>query len=127
MIESYDLEFCTIEIYEDHTIAMMKEGVVVSPKHVQVFSKIVNKHYKNKPFVYISKRINSYSVNPITHIKSSKISNLVALAVVSNDPKQQLQTKIEKPFFERDFCHFHTIEEALVWKDEIIKKHSSCI
>lgn len=123
MIAYYDLEFCEAKIYHDYAIVIMKEGITVSPKYLGTFKNIVNKHYKNQPFVYISHRIHSYSVNPITHIQSSKVPNLVALAVVSDDPKQKLQTKIESTFFGKQFRHFKTMEEALSWKDQIMKKH----
>ncbi len=123
MIQYYDLEFCTAELYNDYAIVIMKKGVTVAPKYIGTFLEIVNKHYKNKPFVYISYRINSYSVNPATHLESSKVPSLIGVAVVSDDPLQKIQTKVEKPFFEKEFQHFNTIEEALNWKDEIIKKY----
>ncbi|GAA4277954.1 SpoIIAA family protein [Aquimarina mytili] len=123
MIKFYNLDFCTAELYNDYAIVVMKQGVTVSPKYIGTFLKIVNKHYKNKPFVYISHRINSYSVNPATHLQSSKVPSLIGVAVVSDDPLQKIQTKVEKPFFEKEFKHFNTIEEALKWKDQIIKKY----
>ncbi|MEW7292789.1 SpoIIAA family protein [Aquimarina penaris] len=123
MITSYNLEFCTAELYNDYAIVVMKKGVTVSPNYIGTFLEIVNKHYKNRPFVYISHRVNSYSVNPATHLESSKVPSLIGVAVVSDDPLQKIQTKVEKPFFEKEFQHFDTLEEALKWKDEIIKKY----
>ncbi len=124
MITFYDLDFCTAELYNDYAIVVMKHGVTVSPKYINTFLDIVNKHYKNRPFVYISHRINSYSVNPATHLESSKVPSLIGVAVVSNDPLQEAQTKVEKPFFKKEFEHFNSLDEALQWKDEIIKKYN---
>ncbi|WP_438711826.1 hypothetical protein ACSTS3_04545 [Aquimarina muelleri] len=123
MITSYDFYFCHIEIYEDYVKAKMKEGVTVSPDHNNVLLQIVEKHFKNKAFVYISHRINSYAVNPTVYLDTSKIKNLVGFIVVSKDPKQKMQTRVEKIFFEKEFEQFDTMKEALAWKDMILKKY----
>ncbi len=123
MIKSYNLDFCTAELYSDYAIVIMKEGVTVSPKCIGTFLNIIDKHYKNKPFVYISYRIHSYSVNPVTHLQSSKVPNLIGVAVVSDDPQQKAQTKIEKTFFGEKFQLFNTMKEAMEWKDELLKNH----
>ncbi|WP_281990791.1 hypothetical protein [Aquimarina aggregata] len=122
MITSYNLEFCDIDVYEDYAVARIHEGMITTPENLKVFLKLIDIHYKNKPFVYISHRIHSFSINPAIHAESSKIPNLIGIAVVSEDPLQKIQTKVEKVFFKKEFKHFTTIQEALVWKDEIIKK-----
>ncbi|AXT59131.1 STAS/SEC14 domain-containing protein [Aquimarina sp. AD10] len=122
MITSYNLEFCDIDVYEDYTVARIHEGMITTPENLKVFLKLIDIHYKNKPFVYISHRIHSFSINPAIHAESSKIPNLIGIAVVSEDPLQKIQTQVEKVFFKKEFKHFTTIQEALVWKDEIIKK-----
>ena len=123
MITSYNFYFCCVEIYDDYVKAIMKEGVTVSPEHNSVLLQIVEKHFKNRPFVYITHRINSYAVDPTIYLETTKIKNLVGFSVVSSDPKQKMQTKVEKIFFGKEFEQFDTMEEALVWKDMIIKKY----
>lgn len=123
MITSYNFYFCHIEIYEDYVKAVMKEGVTVSPEHNDVLLQIVEKHFKNKPFIYITHRINSYAVNPTIYLETAKISNMIGFAVVSADPKQKIQIKLEKTFFNKEFKQFDTLELALEWKDNIIKKY----
>ncbi len=122
MIATYNLGFCQLDIYDDYTLAVMNEGITVSPEHNDVFLKVVEKHFQNKAFVYISNRINSYSVNPAIYLETAKIKNLVGFAVVSKDPKQKMQTKVEKTFFGKEFRQFDTIEEALQWKEEIMRR-----
>ncbi|WP_299443537.1 hypothetical protein [uncultured Aquimarina sp.] len=123
MIRLYNLEFCKLEIHHDHMIAIMHEGIVVSIENNSILIKIAEEHFKNKPFVYITHRIHSYSVDPIVYIKTASISNLVGFAVVSKNPIQKTLTKYEKSFFKKDFKRFDDMESALVWKDEMIKKH----
>ncbi|WP_236669188.1 hypothetical protein [Aquimarina mytili] len=116
-----------MDIFENYVINVMNEGITVIPEYNNVFVEIANKHFKHKAFVYITHRIHSYSVDPTIYIETAKIKNLVGFAVVSNTSLQKMQTKIEKTFFGKEFRQFDTMEEALEWKDEIIKKHSlSC-
>jgi len=124
MIATYDLDFCHIQIYNDYLVVTMNEGITVVPEHQNIMPELVEQHFKNKPFVYIPNRIHSYSVNPTTHLKSSKIENLIGIAVVSDNTLQKNQTKIEKAFFSKAFEYFTTMEEALQWKDSMIKNHS---
>jgi len=123
MITSYNLEFCVLDVYNDYVISRIHEGAIMTPEKLKIFSKLIDKHYKNKPFVYISHRVNSFSINPSIHSESSKIPNLIGFAVVSTDPSQKMQFKIEKTFFKKDFKLFKTIHEALLWKDEILNIH----
>lgn len=123
MITSYDFYFCHIEIYDDYVKAIMKEGVTVSPEHNNVLLQIVEKHFKNKAFVYITHRINSYAVDPTIYLETAKIKNLVGFVVVSSDPKQKMQTRVEKIFFGKEFEQFDTMKEALAWKNMIIQKY----
>ncbi|WP_271768158.1 hypothetical protein [Aquimarina algiphila] len=123
MVTSYNFDFCHIEIYNDYIKAVMKAGITVSPEHNTILLQVVERHFKNKPFVYLTHRINSYAVNPTIYLETAKIKNLVGFAVVSNDPKQIMQTKVEKIFFGKEFKQFDTIEAALNWKNETIKKY----
>ncbi|WP_130287933.1 hypothetical protein [Aquimarina brevivitae] len=109
-------------------ITVMNEGVTVSPEHNAILTEIAEFHFRNNtPFVYITHRINSYAVNPSVYRETSKIPNLAGFAVVSKNPIQKQQTKVEKVFFDKDFQDFEELEEALSWKDEIIKSFSKKI
>ncbi len=123
MITSYNFDFCYIEIYNDYVKAVVKEGVTVSPKHNDVLIHIAERHFKNRPFVYLTHRINSYAVNPTIYLETAKIKNLIGFAVVSTDPKQIMQIKIEKIFFRKEFKQFDNIESALDWKNELMKEY----
>ncbi len=123
MIKLYDFEYCRAEIYDDYILVYINEGVTVSPEHMSELNLVTRSHFTNKYFVYIAVRINSYTVNPMIYQESSKIKNLLGVAIVSNDPKQKNQAKIEQVFFEKKLKQFDTIKDALEWKDEIIKKH----
>ncbi len=123
MIASFDFSFCKVEIHKDYILTVMTEGITVLPKYNNLLVMAADQYYKNKPFVYISNRVNSYSVDPSIHIEMSKIPNLVGFAVISDNPIQKMQTELEQSLFTKELRLFNTIKAAIVWKNEIIKKH----
>lgn len=123
MITSYLLDFGLIEIFEDYIKVTINEGVTVSPEHNDVLLEMVEKHYKNKAFLYLTHRINSYSVNPTIYLETAKIENLIGFAVVSDNPIQIKQTKLEKAFFNKELRRFDDVESALQWKNELLDKY----
>ncbi len=122
MITSYNFDYCIAEIYDDHIRVYINEGVTVIPEHIAELNFVTKKHFENKFFVYLAVRINSYTIDPMIYVESNKIQNLLGIAIVSNDPKQKSQAKIERVFTNKRLQQFETLEEALDWKDEIIKR-----
>ncbi|WP_299242813.1 hypothetical protein [uncultured Aquimarina sp.] len=122
MITSYQTDFGLAEIYEDYIRVIINEGVTVTPDDNNTLLEMVENHFKNKPFVYISHRINSYAVNPTVYSETVKIKNLVGLAVVSDDPRQKKQTIVEKTFFNKELRQFDDLESALLWKKQLLKQ-----
>ncbi|WP_405206084.1 hypothetical protein [Aquimarina sp. LLG6339-5] len=127
MITSYLLDFGLIEIFEDYIKVTINEGVTVSPEHNDVLLEMVEKHYKNKAFLYLTHRINSYSVNPTIYLETAKIENLIGFAVVSDNPIQIKQTKLEKAFFNKELRRFDDVESALQWKNELLDKYEKLL
>lgn len=125
MIASFNFSFCRAEIYNDYILTIMKEGITVIPKYNDLLLMASEQYYKNKPFVYISNRVNSYSVNPKIHLEMSKIPNLIGFAVISNEPLQKLQARLEQSMFEKDFRLFESRKLAIEWKDSIIQNYLS--
>lgn len=76
-------DFCEFSIFDNFIIAVMNDGVTVLPEHNLILVELSEKHFKNRPFAYITNRINSYSVDPKVFNETSKIENLIAFAVVS--------------------------------------------
>ena len=58
------LKFCTLSFYDRYVIAEINEGVHLDHQHNEALIEITENHY-SKPFVYITNRINSYSVDPM--------------------------------------------------------------
>ncbi|WP_299902850.1 hypothetical protein [uncultured Aquimarina sp.] len=127
MINTYQLNFGLIEIYDDYIKSIINEGITITPKHNNVLLEMVEKHFKNKPFLYITHRINSYAVDPTIYLETTKICNLLGFAVVSKDPLQEKQIKLEQAFFSKELKRFDDMESALIWKDELLQDYSNSL
>ncbi len=122
MIATQTHEFGVLEIYDSYVKAIMFEGITVKPEHNTVLQNIAEKYYFNKKFGYITHRLNSYSVDPRVYVETSKIPNLVAFAVVSQDPVNLSNTEVEKLFLKKPFRAFKKMEAAIAWINEITSR-----
>jgi len=120
MTDVLKYDFCTMHIYDNHMIVVINEGVTVTPEHNNILIDVANTYYKNKPFVYITHRLNSYAVDPAIYKETSKILNLAGFCVVSSDYKAKRNAEIEKLFLNKPFEIFDTIEEATTWAKQVI-------
>ncbi len=118
-ILTYD--FCTLRFYSNYMIAEINEEHL-TPNKNQVLIDSAKTHYVNNPFVYITYRKYSYSVDPVVFIKTSKISNLLGIAVVTATPASKSgNTKIEKLFYNKPYEIFSTLDDAIEWAQQILE------
>ena len=64
MLKTLEYSFCSIEVYPDYVISYIKKDFHLTPDKNNVLEDIASDYFKNRPFVYISHRKNSYSVDP---------------------------------------------------------------
>lgn len=123
MKATLSFDFCDMSIYNNYLVVIMKEGVNITPKHNSVLIEVTKNHFSDKPFVYITHRIHSYSVDPKIYFETSKIINLKGFAVVSRNYKAKLNAKIEQMFFNKPFEIFTKLEDAVTWAESLIKEY----
>jgi hypothetical protein len=104
-------------------VTNINEGVNLRPEHNRVLVKIARSHFNNEPFVYITHRINSYSVDPKIYRETSKIKNLVGFAVVSDHFKAKDNAEVEKIFFDKPFEIFSDLKMAKIWAERLTAEH----
>jgi hypothetical protein len=111
------LEFGSVTFLDNIQIAELNEGILFDTPQNQELIDLAREQYNDEPYGYISNRVNSYSVNPIIYMEAANISNLVAIAIVSNNPIVGKNAQIEKQFFKNrnSFEFFETLEEAVTW------------
>ncbi|WP_026838773.1 hypothetical protein [Gillisia sp. JM1] len=120
LIKSVKLGFTTLDFYKNYVISEVNEEAVFS--HSQ-FMEVVNRcreFYVEKKFVYISKRINNYSVDPTVYLKLEEIrKNLIGIAIVSNKVSSINMAGFEKTFSKVDFKIFLELDEAAEWAENL--------
>ncbi|WP_040279758.1 hypothetical protein [Psychroserpens damuponensis] len=122
MTNKITLDFCEIHIYEYYMIVTMNTGITVTAHHNNSLKEIANIHFKNRPFVYITHRINSYSVDPAVYKETSKINNLIGICVVSNSYIAKSTAQIEKLFLNnKPFEIFSDLDKAIEWANSVTK------
>lgn len=113
--------FCTIEVYDNYVISYINVGFHLTPDKNKILKDIAKDYFKAKPFVYISHRKNSYSVDPSIYLQTSQIKNLVGFAVVAEVPLSKGNAEVEKLFFNnKPFEIFATMEDAKSWVKTVL-------
>ena len=120
MTDSLHLYFCDITIFKNYFIVVMKEGTDITVGHSDVLFDISKTYFGGKQFVYISNRINSYSVNPNVYKKINEIENLAGFAVVSYGFKTSGNVKIEQLYFDKPIEVFDNINDAKEWAKSVV-------
>ncbi|TVZ28492.1 hypothetical protein JM83_3623 [Gillisia sp. Hel_I_86] len=111
------LEFGTVTFLDNIQIAELNEGILFDIPHNKELLELARERFNNQLYGYISNRVNSYSVNPMIHLESANVPNLIAIAIVSKNPVVKQNTIIEKQFFRNSssFEVFETLDEAVHW------------
>lgn len=94
----------------------MNEGITVTPNLNAMIDNIAKTYLKNKNFVCMTHRINSYSVYPNICFKTSQISNLIGFTVVSGKRIVIDNSDLESVFFNKPFKLFTKLEYDLDWQ-----------
>ncbi len=115
MVKTLKYHFGDVSIYSNYMIAVMNEGITVTADLNDVLEDLAASYFKDKSFVYITHRINSYAVDPSIYFKTSKISNLVGFAVVSGKKIIIDNTDFERSFLSKPFQSFTKLEDAIAW------------
>lgn len=120
MLKSLKYPFCTIDIYSNYVISRINEGFHLTPDKNRILEDIANDYFKDKPFVYITHRINSYSVDPSIYLQTSKVKNLAGMAVVAEAPLSKGNAEVEKLFLKKPFEIFTDLNDAIEWVKSLI-------
>ena len=106
-------------LFEGFVVAEINEGVVYSwEKHGKmVTGEIANLYDQNgEDLIYITNRINNYSVNPLGWLQFFKNNyKLKAYGIVTYTKKGYSNTILEKIFMNINIYRFTSLEEAIEW------------
>lgn len=127
-IDYHIFDFGYVYFFENVFVTEFNEGVLIEYDQIIKVLDQLNKYYcPDSNVVYISNRVNSYSIYPTHLLKfSNKFKNIKAVAVVNYNSTSRKLFEIEKMFLKRSFEGFENLNAAYNWAIDILKKkHSS--
>ncbi|MBU2940142.1 hypothetical protein KO494_11390 [Lacinutrix sp. C3R15] len=113
-----------VNIHENYLIMEINPDITLTVKDNEILLNLVETFYKDKNFVYISNRENSYAIDPIVYFEVQKIKNLIGLAIVSKKEITKFNASVEKHFFSKPFEIFNNLDEATSWANNLYAEHS---
>jgi|SRR6056297_507384 len=118
--EVREFEFGTFYFFDVLVISEINKGVLFQWKMAEKVVKAAKQFYgDNKPIVYISNRIHSYTVVPTDWIKFYKNRHdLAYYSVVGSTTGSLPSTLLEKMFFKGSLQKFQDLEDAIAWSLE---------
>ena len=115
ILKTVDLDYTTLDFHENFVESKMKEGTVFSLEQIDNLIAVCSEYYLDKPFVYISRRINNYNVNPTIYLQLVKVPNLKGIAIVSDKASSLNMAQFEKQFSKIPFEIFLELKDAVKW------------
>lgn len=119
VLKEINYPFADIYVFEGYVISEIKEGVVFSwEDHAKRIVSDVHEYTKNdgSDIVYLSHRINSYSLKPMDWLYFYKNSfNLKGYGVIGYSSFSFFNTVVENLFFNKKIRRFNELETAIQW------------
>lgn len=124
---NYEFGFGLLTVHEEYVVAKMNYGMTIDDRMLEDYDMIINRHYSQKNFGYITIREHSYAVNPSVYKAVSRYPNLKGIAVVDPYLRSKLTFPVEKMFFEGPMHRFSTEHKAVSWIRSLLKPQESTI
>lgn len=111
-----DVDFAQFELHEHYLIATINEGVIFDRPHLIKFHEVFDKHYFNRPFGYISNRVNDYTINPTCYVESNNFDpNIVGIATMCYSDVTYQNAKFTERFLKWPHRAFFKMEDCVNW------------
>ncbi|MFD0795937.1 hypothetical protein ACFQZJ_00580 [Maribacter chungangensis] len=125
--EVREFEFGVFYFFDTLVISEINNGVYFQWKMAEKAVKASKEFYgENQPIVYISNRINNYTVAPTDWLKFYQNRHQLKYYSVVGSTKGSLpSTLLEKMFFNGSLKQFDDLEDAITWSLDKIKNTKS--
>lgn len=121
MYKTVKLSFCTLDIRNRIVIATINEGIHLNYELSEEIILAVFNLIGDKPTVYITNRINSYSVDPTLYTEVSKVNNIIGFGIITTTEVISDVVQVEKLFYKNNFRLFNNTEDAISWASNLLK------
>lgn len=119
--KTLDLDFSYLEFYDNYVISQLNEEIIFDVNKLHILVDTCNEFFGDKPYVYISKRVHNYNVNPTIYLKLDDVKNLCGIAIVSQRSSSLNMANFEKNFARVPFEVFLDLQDARSWAEEKVK------
>jgi len=112
-----EMPFGNFYFFNEFLLSELNQGVHFSWDKVKKISDLATEFYgKDNRVVYISNRVNSYSIEPQSWLKFDKEYNFFkASAIIAYDMKGGLSVVLEKLFSQKRIQKFTDLDSAIDW------------
>jgi len=116
-IHELKLDFGNFYLFDCFLVAEIHPNIELSwHKHFNEAVKMVYELYNKRGLVYISNRINPYTLNPSDWIRFFKCGySLLGYGIVSDNKKGLFSAVFEKIFMRSKMRTFTNLDEAIAW------------
>jgi len=112
----------TIRVHNAIAIIEIGEGVALKFEDGQeIFARLLS-IVGSKPWVYISNRVNSYSLDPNDYRHLNQIPTLKGIGVIQYEKSIKTAIELEKMFVKKPFKTFNDLDAAIEWALDKIKE-----
>ncbi|WP_290699169.1 hypothetical protein [Lacinutrix sp.] len=109
------LPFCNLEINNQIVIATINEGIHLTLDMSEEIILAVFNSLGDKPTIYITNRVNSYSVDPTLYSSLIKVKNIKGFGIVIHENNTSKSVEVESLFYKNKFEYFNSIKDAKLW------------
>ena len=112
-----EMPFGNFYFFNEFLLSELNQGIHFSWDKVQKVAKLASEYYGSEnQVVYISNRVNSYSIEPQSWLKFDKEYKFFkASAIIAYDIKGGLSVVLEKLFSQKKIKKFNDLDSAIDW------------
>ncbi|MGB5553131.1 MAG: hypothetical protein WBM83_00635 [Flavobacteriaceae bacterium] len=127
LLIEHKLDIGKFMFYTNVVVGEFYEGVHVTKENAIEPIKLSQQIYgSTKPIVYVSHRLNSYSMDPVGYAEVVKMfPNFIGFAIVSHNKYRRMLASLEKLFIKKPVSVFHDMADAFLWAENQLDKNLS--
>lgn len=117
-------DIANVYFYDNLVVVEVTEGMNITIKNgLSLLLKILST-LRTKPWVYISNRVNSYSVDPNDYKYLNKIPTLQGIAIVDIKESGKASAILEQSFSKKPLKIYDSMTDAVEWANTILSKNN---
>ena len=123
-IAEHNLEIGHMIFYPHMIVGEVKEGGHVSYENASIAAQLIAETYQGTiPFVYISNRKNSYSMDPVAYKELfGLVPNLIGFGIVAKSKRKRMLSNLERMFVKKPMRVFGSVEDAMAWAEKLLQQ-----